>query len=187
MKAENELDLNRDVLKSETCNVLIPELSLEHEGLAISGKFTTVEGLLLDIKKAVSNAYALLFIQQTLRYRLSYLLYGAPKVKAHYYGDKGEAGDRTLSLHAGWQSSLVVVGLLDYDKFEMDVTFLYLTQRVHTCVIAFAVRGRYAPFSRRAFEGKGMVIILHDTTTYPIVIDPDSKINKIVNLKPSKL
>ncbi|XP_068170554.1 zinc finger protein ZPR1 [Antennarius striatus] len=46
----NPSDMTRDVLKSETCSVLIPELDFELGMAAISGKFTTVEGLLTDIK-----------------------------------------------------------------------------------------------------------------------------------------
>ncbi|XP_076825439.1 zinc finger protein ZPR1-like [Clavelina lepadiformis] len=44
------IDMSRDVLKSETCTILIPELDVETGGMAISGKFTTVEGLLGDLK-----------------------------------------------------------------------------------------------------------------------------------------
>ena len=55
LKVEDPTDLSRDVLKSETCAVKIPELDLESEGIALSGKFTTVEGLLLDLKDVVSG------------------------------------------------------------------------------------------------------------------------------------
>lgn len=43
-------DMTRDVLKSETCFVLIPELEFELGMAAVAGKFTTLEGLLKDIK-----------------------------------------------------------------------------------------------------------------------------------------
>lgn len=43
-------DMTRDVLKSETCAVLIPELEFELGMAALGGKFTTLEGLLKDIK-----------------------------------------------------------------------------------------------------------------------------------------
>uniref|UniRef100_A0A3B3TR03 Zinc finger protein 259 n=1 Tax=Poecilia latipinna TaxID=48699 RepID=A0A3B3TR03_9TELE len=43
-------DMTRDVLKSETCSVLIPELEFELGMAALGGKFTTLEGLLQDIK-----------------------------------------------------------------------------------------------------------------------------------------
>ncbi|XP_022048316.2 zinc finger protein ZPR1 [Acanthochromis polyacanthus] len=43
-------DMSRDLLKSETCSILIPELEFELGMAALGGKFTTVEGLLKDIK-----------------------------------------------------------------------------------------------------------------------------------------
>ncbi|XP_059185850.1 zinc finger protein ZPR1 [Centropristis striata] len=43
-------DMTRDVLKSETCGILIPELEFELGMAAVGGKFTTLEGLLKDIK-----------------------------------------------------------------------------------------------------------------------------------------
>ncbi|KAK9528551.1 hypothetical protein VZT92_012704 [Zoarces viviparus] len=46
-------DMTRDVLKSETCNIAIPELEFELGMGAVSGKFTTLEGLLTDIKDLV--------------------------------------------------------------------------------------------------------------------------------------
>ncbi|VDO09492.1 unnamed protein product [Brugia timori] len=42
-----EIDLARDVLKSDTCSMSIPELDLEVGFGALSGRFTTVEGLLV--------------------------------------------------------------------------------------------------------------------------------------------
>ncbi|XP_008319258.1 zinc finger protein ZPR1 [Cynoglossus semilaevis] len=44
-------DMTRDLLKSETCSVLIPELEFELGMAAVGGKFTTVEGMLTDIKE----------------------------------------------------------------------------------------------------------------------------------------
>ncbi|KAK6107463.1 ZPR1 zinc-finger domain family protein [Brugia pahangi] len=44
---EKEIDLARDVLKSDTCSMSIPELDLEVGSGALSGRFTTVEGLLV--------------------------------------------------------------------------------------------------------------------------------------------
>lgn len=41
------------VLQSETCSVLIPELEFEFGMAALGGKFTTLEGLLKDIKDLV--------------------------------------------------------------------------------------------------------------------------------------
>ncbi|XP_040282058.1 zinc finger protein ZPR1 [Bufo bufo] len=46
-------DLTRDLLKSETCNVSVPELEFELGMGALGGKFTTVEGLLKDIRELV--------------------------------------------------------------------------------------------------------------------------------------
>ncbi|NP_001121222.1 ZPR1 zinc finger L homeolog [Xenopus laevis] len=46
-------DLTRDVLKSETCSIGIPELEFELGMGALGGKFTTLEGLLKDIKDLV--------------------------------------------------------------------------------------------------------------------------------------
>jgi zinc finger protein len=51
LKLENQLDLSRDVLKSETCDLSIPELELEIGMGIIGGRFTTVEGLLTAIKE----------------------------------------------------------------------------------------------------------------------------------------
>ncbi|XP_040060258.1 zinc finger protein ZPR1 [Gasterosteus aculeatus] len=46
-------DMTRDVLKSETCGIGIPELEFELGMAAVGGKFTTLEGLLTDIKNLV--------------------------------------------------------------------------------------------------------------------------------------
>uniref|UniRef100_H3C0W2 ZPR1 zinc finger n=1 Tax=Tetraodon nigroviridis TaxID=99883 RepID=H3C0W2_TETNG len=46
-------DMSRDVLKSETCSVAIPELDFELGMAIVGGKFTTLEGLLKDIKELV--------------------------------------------------------------------------------------------------------------------------------------
>ncbi|TDH14355.1 hypothetical protein EPR50_G00035550 [Perca flavescens] len=46
-------DMTRDVLKSETCSVVIPELEFELGMAAVGGKFTTLEGLLKDIKDLI--------------------------------------------------------------------------------------------------------------------------------------
>ncbi|ODN00582.1 Zinc finger protein-likeZPR1 [Orchesella cincta] len=51
LRVKSKEDFSRDVLKSETCNVEIPELRLEAGSHVFAGKFTTVEGLLSDIKK----------------------------------------------------------------------------------------------------------------------------------------
>uniref|UniRef100_UPI00358FE676 zinc finger protein ZPR1 n=1 Tax=Myxine glutinosa TaxID=7769 RepID=UPI00358FE676 len=46
-------DMSRDLLKSDTCAVLIPELELELGPGALGGRFSTLEGLLLDIRDLV--------------------------------------------------------------------------------------------------------------------------------------
>ncbi|CAN9511968.1 unnamed protein product [Ophioblennius macclurei] len=46
-------DMTRDVLKSETCSISIPELEFELGMAAVCGKFTTVEGLLKDVKDLI--------------------------------------------------------------------------------------------------------------------------------------
>lgn len=53
-------DLSRDVLKSDTCSVLIPELDFELMMGTLGGKFTTLEGLLVNIKDQLSmpNAFS---------------------------------------------------------------------------------------------------------------------------------
>lgn len=48
-------DMTRDVLKSETCAILIPELEFELGMAVVSGKFTTLEGLLKDVKDVLVN------------------------------------------------------------------------------------------------------------------------------------
>lgn len=50
LRVTDPSDMTRDVLKSETCYVRIPELEFELGMAAVCGKFTTLEGLLKDIK-----------------------------------------------------------------------------------------------------------------------------------------
>ena len=49
LKVLEQVDLSRDVLKSETCTVFCPELKLEITPGTMSGRFTTVEGLLTQV------------------------------------------------------------------------------------------------------------------------------------------
>lgn len=51
LEVREPYDLARDVLKSETCELSIPELDLVVGGGLIGGKFTTLEGLLTNIKE----------------------------------------------------------------------------------------------------------------------------------------
>ncbi|KAK8863607.1 nucleolar zinc-finger protein [Tritrichomonas musculus] len=48
-------DLNREVLKSETASVSIPEVELDMSEGSIGGKFTTIEGLIKDIHKNLKD------------------------------------------------------------------------------------------------------------------------------------
>ncbi len=58
LKVTNPSDLSRDLLKSETCSVRIPELELEVGSFALGGRFTTVEGLLRNVcDQLESNAF----------------------------------------------------------------------------------------------------------------------------------
>lgn len=49
LKVLEQVDLSRDVLKSETCTMFCPELKLEITPGTMSGRFTTVEGLLTQV------------------------------------------------------------------------------------------------------------------------------------------
>nr|CAG4643983.1 EOG090X06TU [Lepidurus arcticus] len=51
LKITDPLDLSRDVLKSETCMLCIPELDFEVGSATLGGRFTTIEGLLTSIKE----------------------------------------------------------------------------------------------------------------------------------------
>lgn len=53
LRITDHSDMSRDVLKSETCGILIPELEFELGMAVVSGKFTTLEGLLTDIKDII--------------------------------------------------------------------------------------------------------------------------------------
>lgn len=48
-------DMTRDLLKSETCSIEIPELEFELGMAVLGGKFTTLEGLLKDIRDLVTK------------------------------------------------------------------------------------------------------------------------------------
>lgn len=53
VKVHDRNDFSRDVLKSETCNVYIPELDCDVGCAAVGGKFTTVEGLMKSLKEVL--------------------------------------------------------------------------------------------------------------------------------------
>lgn len=50
LQLSDEEDLSRYILKSETCTMIIPEIELEVMQGTLGGKFTTVEGLLVDLQ-----------------------------------------------------------------------------------------------------------------------------------------
>lgn len=55
LKLTDPIDMSRDVLKSETCYVLIPELDFEMSSGTLGGKFTTLEGLLISIREQLGE------------------------------------------------------------------------------------------------------------------------------------
>lgn len=58
VKVTGKEDFSRDLLKSETCHMQIPELQLEIGPAALGGRFTTVEGILVAIKEQLSSSTA---------------------------------------------------------------------------------------------------------------------------------
>lgn len=82
-------DFVRDLLKSETCYLMIPELELEIGPTALSGRFTTVEGIIVAIKDQLSTSTALTGDSvdpqaaermQNFIYRLNNILDGKSKI-----------------------------------------------------------------------------------------------------------
>lgn len=55
VRVENKEDLTRDVLKSETCSLTIPELDCAVGPSALGGRFTTVEGILTAMKDQLAG------------------------------------------------------------------------------------------------------------------------------------
>ncbi|CAL5866957.1 uncharacterized protein PFLUO_LOCUS1169 [Penicillium psychrofluorescens] len=55
LKVENIVDLSRDILKSDTCALSSQELELEVQPGTLGGRFTTIEGLLTEIKEQLSS------------------------------------------------------------------------------------------------------------------------------------
>ncbi|KAL5630588.1 hypothetical protein BROUX41_000460 [Berkeleyomyces rouxiae] len=55
IKIDNELDLARDILKSESCALECPELNLVVNAGTLGGRFTTVEGLLTQVRNDLHN------------------------------------------------------------------------------------------------------------------------------------
>jgi zinc finger protein len=55
LRVTDKSDLCRDVLKSDTCSLALPDLDFEIGGAAVGGKFTTLEGMLTDTRDAVEK------------------------------------------------------------------------------------------------------------------------------------
>ncbi|KAF9328810.1 hypothetical protein BGZ91_000821 [Linnemannia elongata] len=55
LKIEDPEDMSRDILKSETCGLSIPEIDLELNSGTLGGRFTTVEGLLRQVHEELSS------------------------------------------------------------------------------------------------------------------------------------
>lgn len=55
LRVENEEDLARDILKSESCSLESPELNLQVNPGTLGGRFTTVEGLLTQVRNDLHN------------------------------------------------------------------------------------------------------------------------------------
>lgn len=55
LRITDPLDLNRDVLKSETCEVHLPSLDFQTTAGTLGGRFTTLEGLLCNIKDQLKS------------------------------------------------------------------------------------------------------------------------------------
>lgn len=55
LRVKNKRDLTRDVIKSDTASVAIPELELELTAGTLGGRVTTVEGLLTDIGESLKR------------------------------------------------------------------------------------------------------------------------------------
>lgn len=54
-KVQGSKDLERELLKSETASIKIPECELDMQPGTLGGKFTTVEGILQDIKQNLTD------------------------------------------------------------------------------------------------------------------------------------
>lgn len=55
LRITDPIDMSRDVLKSETCSLSIPELDFEVGPGTLGGKFTTLEGLLVSMKEQLTG------------------------------------------------------------------------------------------------------------------------------------
>jgi len=55
LKITSVADLSRDILKSETCGLSVPEIELELTQGSLGGRFTTVEGILTQVRNQLSE------------------------------------------------------------------------------------------------------------------------------------
>ena len=56
LRITDPIDMSRDVLKSETCSLSIPDLHFEVGAGTLGGKFTTLEGLLTSMKEQLTGS-----------------------------------------------------------------------------------------------------------------------------------
>ncbi|KAF8094698.1 hypothetical protein N665_0355s0011 [Sinapis alba] len=61
LSVRNITDLSRDVIKSDTAGVKIPELDLELAGGTLGGMVTTVEGLVTQIRESLARVHGFTF------------------------------------------------------------------------------------------------------------------------------
>lgn len=55
LKVEDREDLSRDILKSETCGLTVPEIDLVLQAGTLGGRFTTLEGILEQVYDELSE------------------------------------------------------------------------------------------------------------------------------------
>jgi len=68
LRVQNAKDLTRDVIKSDSAGVKIPELELELAGGTLGGIVTTVEGLIVKICEALERIRGFQFGDSTLEW-----------------------------------------------------------------------------------------------------------------------
>ena len=56
LRITDPIDMSRDILKSETCSLSIPDLDFEVGAGTLGGKFTTLEGLLTSMKEQLTGS-----------------------------------------------------------------------------------------------------------------------------------
>ena len=58
VKVRTKEDFSRDILKSDTCSMEIPELQLDVGPAALGGRFTTIEGIIVATKEQLTSCTA---------------------------------------------------------------------------------------------------------------------------------